>query len=108
MELIFDIIFSEYVILAATFISVFVIIKALMPDEEKVLAQKRLGVDTGKKEYSNKLIRYYSPLFPLILPLIRALSIDKYRTKMKKNFVVAGLSDELDPDEFEQLLKKHY
>jgi len=100
MEILFDVIFSEYVILAATFISVFVIVKALMPDEEKVLAQKRLGVDTGKREYSNKIIQYYSPLFPLILPLIRALSIDKYRSNLKKYFVSAGLGDELDPDEF--------
>ena len=100
MQFIFDIIFSEFVILAATFTSIFIVVKALMPDEEKVLAQERLGVDTGKKHYSHKIIQYYSPLFPLILPLIKALSIDTYRTKMKKNFIAAGLGEELEPDEF--------
>jgi tight adherence protein C len=100
MQFIFDILFSEVVILGATFISIFIVVKTIMPDEEKVLAQERLGVDTGKKVYPNKLIQYYSMLFPFILPLIHSLSIDSYREKIKKKFVGAGVADKLTPDEF--------
>lgn len=100
MGYLFDIIFSSYTALAATFLAVFILIKSLMPDEERALAQKRLGVDIRKKEYKSVFLKYASFFFPIILPSIQALKIDKYRAKKRKQLMAADLLSDVTPDEF--------
>ncbi|MFH1727915.1 MAG: type II secretion system F family protein [Pseudomonadota bacterium] len=100
MELLLDIVFSEYFALVLIFFGIFIVSFYLMPDEAKILAQQRLGVDTGKKEYRYSLLKYAAILFPLFLPSIMALKVDKYRAKRKKILISAGMSDQLDPNEF--------
>jgi tight adherence protein C len=96
----FEYLFSNYTALIATFLAVFILIKSLMPDEEKVMAQKRLGVDVKKKEFKSLFLKYASFFFPIVLPSIQALKIDKYRHKKRRQLIAADLLSDLTPDEF--------
>jgi tight adherence protein C len=71
-----------------------------LPEEEQVLAAKRLGVDSEKKEYSYGIFKFASYLFPLVLPIVSSLKIDKYRKKMANKLLIANLRSEFNPDEF--------
>lgn len=85
---------------AGTYYLVFSLAKLVFPDEEKLAAQKRLGVEDVIKEHKLPILRWLSPIYRLILPRIQQMHLPNYRAKMKKYFLSAGLEDEMTPDEF--------
>lgn len=86
--------------LAGIFAISFSLAKLVFPDEEKLAAQRRLGVDDAIKEHKQSILRWLSPLYRLFLPRIQQMNLHKYRAKMKRYFLSAGLEDEMTPDEF--------
>lgn len=100
MEQIIGIIFSDYAILCATFLATFILVLTLLPDESRILTEKRLGVDLGKRTYKFALIKYASFAFPLIKPWVMSLNLPKYKEKIKNKILVGNISEEIDPDGF--------
>ncbi len=79
---------------------VFNAVKLIFPDQELLAAQQRLGVESANRVFRHWSLKYLSPFYGAMVPRIQQIKMPMYRSKMRKHFVVAGLSDQFDPDEF--------
>ncbi|TVQ79201.1 MAG: type II secretion system F family protein [Bradymonadales bacterium] len=86
--------------LAAVGFFSFQLVKLIMPDQELLAAQARLGVESANRNYRHWSLRLLAPFFRSMLPRIQQFKIPLYRQKKKKLFVVAGVDDQFNPDEF--------
>jgi tight adherence protein C len=100
MDFLFNIVFSIYAFWLTAFGSVFILVLNVMPDESKILAQKRLGMESEQKVYRFKLLQYASYGFPIVLPTIQVLKLDRFRAKRNQILVASALRDQMDADEF--------
>jgi len=78
----------------------FQLIKMLFPDQELMAAQARLGVASATRQYRHWSLKLLSPFYRAMLPRIQQLKMPLYRQKKKRSFVVAGVDDQFDADEF--------
>lgn len=72
----------------------------LFPDAELLAAQQRLGVENANRQYRHWILGMTSQFYRLLVPRIQQIKMPIYRQKMKMNFIVAGVDDQFDPDEF--------
>lgn len=79
---------------------VFYAVKMVFPDQELLAAQQRLGVESAIRQYKHWSLKFLAPFFTVMVPRIQQIRMPIYRAKKKKQFVVAGVSDQFDPDEF--------
>ena len=80
--------------------SVFVFMRLLFPEEEAAQAKKRLGVGGVRTESPSLILRLSRPLFVLLTPLTQNFKAEKYRNRIRRGFISAGMTDEVTPDEF--------
>lgn len=81
-------------------VGVFLFIRLLFPEEEAREAKKRLGVGGVRTVAPSLVVKISRPLFVLLTPLTQNLKAEKYRTRVRRGFISAGMTDELTPDEF--------
>lgn len=79
---------------------VFQLVKLLFPDQELLAAQARLGVESANREYRHWSLKFLAPFYKAMVPRIQQLKMPNYRQKQKRLFIVAGVDDQFDPDEF--------
>lgn len=79
---------------------VFQSIQLLLPDQELLAAQQRLGVESASREYKHWSLKLLSPFYRAMTPRIQQIKMPLYRQKKRRSFVAAGLDDQFDPDEF--------
>jgi len=79
---------------------VFMFIRLLFPDEEVTEAKKRLGVGGVRTQSPSLILKLCRPLFVLLTPLTQNVKAEKYRLRIRRGFVSAGMTDEISPDEF--------
>lgn len=86
-------------ILAA--LSVFLVSRALMQEQESRAAQDNLE-DGGGRKPSNGLVKFTRPVFSqYIVPAVRGKPVwDEMRRVYRRRLIAAGLKNELTPDEF--------
>lgn len=82
-------------------LSVFVVSRALMHEEESRLAQDNLE-EGGSRKASNPLVKFTRPLFTqYLVPAVRGKPFwDEMRRTYRRKLIAAGLKGELSPDEF--------
>ena len=88
-----------YIIAGLSGGAVFLFILHLFPDASELEARRRLGVGGTVRKTPSLLLRIVRPLFVLLVPLTARIPVPKYREKIKRKFVSAGM-DELTVDEF--------
>jgi tight adherence protein C len=81
-------------------VGVFIFIRLLFPEEEAQEAKKRLGVGGVRTVSPSLIIKLSRPMFVLLTPLTQNLKAEKYRLRVRRGFISAGMTDELSPDEF--------
>ncbi len=86
-----------YLLLA---VGVFLFIRLLFPEEEAAGAKKRLGVGGVRTVTPSLVMRITRPLAVMLTPLTQNIKAEKYRAKVRRGFVSAGMTDEMTPDEF--------
>lgn len=82
---------------------VFMFIRLLFPEEEAQEAKKQLGVGGVRTVSPSLVIKISRPLFVLLTPLTQNLNgkmAERYRTRIRRGFITAGMTDEMSPDEF--------
>lgn len=91
-----------YLILGSLCLAFFVFnaVKILFPDQELLAAQERLGVESAVRNYKHWSLKFLSPFYRAMLPRIQQIKMPVYRAKKKDDFIVAGVDDQFDPDEF--------
>jgi tight adherence protein C len=103
MALSFDSILSfSFQILGVSCIGFFVFnaVKLIFPDQELLAAQQRLGVEGSNRVFRHWSLKYIAPFYSAMVPRIQQMKIPMYRQTKRKQFIVAGLADQFDPDEF--------
>jgi tight adherence protein C len=78
----------------------FQVVKLVFPDQELLAAQARLGVESANRQYRHWSLRFLSPFFRSLVPRIQQIKMPLYRQKKRKLFMVAGVDDQFNPDEF--------
>lgn len=81
-------------------VGVFLFIRLLFPEEEQAEARKRLGVGGVRTVQPSLILRILRPLFTLLTPITQNMKLEKYRMRIRRGFISAGMTDELSPDEF--------
>ena len=81
-------------------VGVFLFIRLLFPEEEAAAAKKRLGVGGVRTVTPSLILRLFRPVFMMLTPLTQNIKAEKYRTRIRRGFISAGMTDELTPDEF--------
>src|SRR5437764_12897676 len=81
-------------------LAVFLFIRLLFPEEEAAEAKKRLGVGGVRTVTPSLVLRLFRPVFMMLTPLTQNIKAEKYRTRIRRSFISAGMTDELTPDEF--------
>lgn len=81
-------------------VGVFLFIRLLFPEEEQAEAKKRLGVGGVRTVTPSLILRLFRPIFVLLTPLTQNVKLEKYRTRIRRGFISAGMTDEMSPDEF--------
>lgn len=79
---------------------VFNAVKLIFPDQELLAAQQRLGVESANRVFRHWSLKFLSPFYIAMVPRIQQIKMPLYRAKKRKQFIVAGLSDQFDADEF--------
>jgi tight adherence protein C len=79
---------------------VFQAVKLVMPDQELMAAQARLGVESAVRQYRHWSLQFLSPFFRAMVPRVQQIKMPLYRQKKKMLFVAAGMDDQFDADEF--------
>jgi tight adherence protein C len=103
MALTFDYILStSFQLLGMLCIGFFVFnaVKLIFPDQELLAAQQRLGVESANRVFRHWSLKFLSPFYSAMVPRIQQMKMPMYRQKKRKLFIVAGVSDQFDPDEF--------
>ena len=80
--------------------SVFIFIRLLFPEEEAAEAKKRLGIGGVRTQSPSLILKISRPLFVLLTPLTQNIKAERYRNKIRRGFISAGMTDEISPDEF--------
>src|SRR6476659_4509768 len=81
-------------------VGVFLFIRLLFPEEEAQEAKKRLGVGGVRTVSPSLIVKISRPLFVLLTPLTQNVKAERYRTRVRRGFITAGMTDEMSPDEF--------
>ncbi|HVO31365.1 MAG TPA: type II secretion system F family protein [bacterium] len=81
-------------------VGVFLFVRLLFPEEEAQEAKKRLGVGGVRTVAPSLVIKISRPLFVLLTPMTQNLKAERYRTRIRRGFITAGMTDEMSPDEF--------
>ena len=79
---------------------VFQAVKLIMPDQELMEAQARLGVESATRNYRHWSLKFLAPFFRAMVPRVQQIKMPLYRQKKKMLFVAAGMDDQFDADEF--------
>lgn len=82
------------------FYFVFNLIKIILPDQALLAAQQRLGVESAIRQYRHWSLKFLSPFYRALTPRIQQIKMPIYRQKKKVDFVMAGVDDQFDADEF--------
>jgi tight adherence protein C len=95
---------GQWILLASGilgFFGVFLVVRAVLMEQEARAAQENLAELRDRKS-SNFLIKLTRPIFSqYIFPMVKGRPYwDRYRPDYKQKIVMAGLKDELTPDEF--------
>jgi tight adherence protein C len=99
----------KYIGFGAAFLSVFIFVMNLFPDEMAAVARKRLGVtEDGAKPNRIALFRWFHALYTAVVPLLysnmmpRSGSryVDQQRPLLNRKLITANIRDEITPDEF--------
>ena len=80
--------------------AVFIFIRLLFPEEEAAEAKKRLGIGGVRTQSPSLILKLCRPIFVLLTPLTQNVKAEKYRLRIRRGFVSAGMTDEISPDEF--------
>lgn len=93
--------FVLYVGYALAGLSVFLVSRALMQEQESRAAQDNLD-DARDRKATNPLVKLTRPIFTqYLVPAVRGKpSWDEMRRVFRRKLIAAGLKDELTPDEF--------
>lgn len=81
-------------------VAVFIFVRLMVPDEEASEAKKRLGIGGVRTESPSLILKLSRPLFVLLTPLTQNFKLARYRERIRRNFISAGMTDEVTPDEF--------
>ena len=81
-------------------VAVFLFVRLMVPDEEESQAKKRLGVGGVRTETPSLILKLSRPLFVLLTPLTTNFRLERYRERIRRNFISAGMTDEVSSDEF--------
>ncbi len=87
-------------LLLAVFGAVFYIVLSLTPTGEREAARTRLGLSGVESEDLSPLISSLKPLYMALAPLLRWIRAERYRERIERKFVTAGMTGALDSDEF--------
>jgi tight adherence protein C len=79
---------------------VFQAVKLIMPDQDLMEAQARLGVESATRNYRHWSLKFLAPFFRAMVPRVQQIKMPLYRQKKKMLFVAAGMDDQFDADEF--------
>jgi len=83
------------------FVGVAILVYHLIPDEEQLVAQRRLGVDDEKgHRHRITLLKYFRPLYRTLVPWLAQKNFDKLRPRLQRDLITANIRDEMTPDEF--------
>jgi tight adherence protein C len=80
--------------------AVFIFIRLLFPEEEAAEAKKRLGIGGVRTQSPSIVLKISRPLFVLLTPLTQNVKAERYRNRIRRGFISAGMTDEISPDEF--------
>lgn len=85
----------------AVFVSVYLVARLLLSEEERSAAQENLA-DARNRKSSSKLVQTTRPFFTqYVVPMVRGKKMwDSRRVVYRRRLISAGLREELTPDEF--------
>lgn len=90
----------QFIIPVLTGAAVFGIVLQMVPDQAELEARRRLGMAGVQKRSQSLILNIVKLTFPPIIPFVRLIKVPAYRDKIRRNFVTAGMTEELTPDEF--------
>jgi tight adherence protein C len=88
------------IIYVVVFLALFLLVFLVIQKSSEESARRALGIQTKSKVVKSPIIKILRPAFSLYLPLARAIQPDEQRRKRRYQFVLAGMSEEMMPDEF--------
>lgn len=78
--------------------AIFLFIINLFPDQTEVDARRRLGVGGEARQTQSLVLKIVRPFFVLLAPVTARIPVPKYRERVKRKFVTAGM-DELSVED---------
>ena len=91
----------KVLLFGSAFVSAFILVFQLVPDEKRAAAKKRLGMfDETSRPNQVALLKWLRPLYSKLTPWVASKISDDRRTSLHKKLVSANLREEITPDEF--------
>ena len=87
-------------LLLVLFVSVFVAVAGMVPDDSKKRMEEQLGLQGVASGQISPIIEMLRPLFRMFIPIVRGLKLPRYRDWVERQFVTAGMTGSMSTDEF--------
>jgi tight adherence protein C len=87
-------------LLLVLFVSVFVAVAGIVPDDSKKRMEEQLGLQGVASGQVSPIIEMLRPLFRMLVPLVRGIKLPRYRDWIERQFVTAGMTGSMSADEF--------
>ncbi|WP_028582018.1 type II secretion system F family protein [Desulfogranum japonicum] len=90
----------QVIICGIIFVALFMFAYFMMQKGSEESARRALGIQEKAKVVRSPMIRLLRPLFTPLVPPAKTLQSDDQRRKLRHQFVMAGMTEEILPEEF--------
>ncbi len=81
-------------------VAVFIFVAGMVPDDSRQKMEEQLGLQGVSSGQISPIIEVMRPLFRMFVPLARIIKAPRYRNWIDRQFVTAGMTGAMKPDEF--------